>query len=265
MSALADLSGLWIDLVHGRRPPKGIVLDTDSSVSSTYGEQENSAWNGHYACTCYHPLFVFNQFGDLERCALRPGNVHSAEGWGDVLKPVVVRYQGKVLRIYSVQMRLSAMPGSTSISKPSGSSMRSVFQPIRSSGQDWLPAQAPSRSPSERCSRYYANFSYQAGSWTGPRRVIAKVEWHPGELVPRVGFIVTNMSRPAERVVAFYNGAARANNGSRKAKVRLGGRGCRAERSRPMQCGSNFMHTRLQRQATFSARWRHPSRSRIGR
>src|SRR5207249_5215230 len=34
---------------------------------------------------------------------------------------------------------------------------------------------------------------------------IAKVEWHPGELYPRVGFIVTNMSRPAERVVAFYN------------------------------------------------------------
>jgi len=38
-----------------------------------------------------------------------------------------------------------------------------------------------------------------------PRRAVAKVEWHPGELVPRVGFIVTNLSRPAERVVAFYN------------------------------------------------------------
>ena len=35
--------------------------------------------------------------------------------------------------------------------------------------------------------------------------MIAKVEWHPGELYPRVGFIVTNLSRPAERVVAFYN------------------------------------------------------------
>jgi hypothetical protein len=37
---------------------------------------------------------VFNQFGDLERCSLRPGNVHSADGWGGVLKPVVERYQG---------------------------------------------------------------------------------------------------------------------------------------------------------------------------
>ncbi|MBO0737589.1 MAG: transposase [Alphaproteobacteria bacterium] len=43
----------------------------------TYGEQEGSAYNGHFGCTCYQPLFVFNQFGDVERCALRPGNVHS--------------------------------------------------------------------------------------------------------------------------------------------------------------------------------------------
>ena len=60
-SAVSDLSGQWIDIVHGRRPPKGIVLDMDSSVSPTHGEQEDSVWNGHYACTCYHPLFVFNQ------------------------------------------------------------------------------------------------------------------------------------------------------------------------------------------------------------
>ena len=56
------------------------MLDMDSSVSPTFGDQENTAYNGHFGCTCYHPLFVFNQFGDLERCALRPGNVHSADG-----------------------------------------------------------------------------------------------------------------------------------------------------------------------------------------
>lgn len=100
LSALADLSGQWIDRVHGRRPPRGVVLDMDSSVSPTHGEQEMSVWNGHYACTCYHPLFVFNQFGDLERSALRPGNVHSADGWKDVLEPVVMRYRCKVSRLY---------------------------------------------------------------------------------------------------------------------------------------------------------------------
>src|SRR6266851_8506314 len=77
--------------VHQRRPPKLIVLDMDSSESPTYGAQEGSAYNGHFGCTCYHPIFVFNQLGDLERCALRPGNVHSADGWRGVLEPVVAR------------------------------------------------------------------------------------------------------------------------------------------------------------------------------
>jgi hypothetical protein len=81
LAALANLSGQWIDKVHQRRPPKIIVLNMDSSESPTYGEQEGSAYNGHFGCTCYHPLFVFNQLGDVERCALRPGNVHSADGW----------------------------------------------------------------------------------------------------------------------------------------------------------------------------------------
>jgi hypothetical protein len=54
LSALADLSGQWIDRVHARCPPRGILLDMDSSVGPTHGEQENSVWNGHYDCTCYH-------------------------------------------------------------------------------------------------------------------------------------------------------------------------------------------------------------------
>ena len=93
LAALTALSGFWIDRVHDRRPPKMIALDMDSSVSPTHGEQEGTAYNGHFGCACYHPLFVFNQFGDLERCALRPGNVHSADGWREVLEPVVSRYQ----------------------------------------------------------------------------------------------------------------------------------------------------------------------------
>ena len=100
LSALADLSGCWIDRVHARRPVRGIVLDMDSSVSPTFGEQDGTAYNGHFGCTCYHPLFVFNQFGDLERCALRAGNVHSAEGWREVLEAVVARYRGKLRRRY---------------------------------------------------------------------------------------------------------------------------------------------------------------------
>jgi hypothetical protein len=91
--ALTELSGLWIDRVAKHRSRERVVLDMDSSVSPTHGEQENSAWNGHFGCTCSHPLFVFNEYGDRKRCALRPGNVHSADGWRAILKPVVARYQ----------------------------------------------------------------------------------------------------------------------------------------------------------------------------
>ena len=52
----------------------------------------------------------------------------------------------------------------------------------------------------------YDDFWYRAGSWDRARRVVAKVEWHRGELFPRVGFIVTNMTAVPEGVVRFYNG-----------------------------------------------------------
>ena len=51
----------------------------------------------------------------------------------------------------------------------------------------------------------YKGFLYQAESWKTARRVVAKVEHHPGELFPRVGFIVTNLTLPTRAVVRFYN------------------------------------------------------------
>jgi hypothetical protein len=105
----------------------------DSSMSPTHGEQEMSVWNGHYACTCYHPLFVFNQLGDLERCALRPGNVHSADGCDGVLKAVIARYQGKLSRIYFRADAAFAMPEVYEFWKPSASNMRSACRPTGSS------------------------------------------------------------------------------------------------------------------------------------
>jgi hypothetical protein len=98
LEALIDLPGKWIDQLRQRKPKREIILDLDSSVSETYGRQEGSAYNGHFRCSCYHPLFCFNQFGDLERAMLREGNVHSADDWRSVLEPVVARYRHEKLR-----------------------------------------------------------------------------------------------------------------------------------------------------------------------
>ena len=81
LPVLMTLVGQWVDQIRQRRPTKKLVLDMDSSVSETYGQQEGSADNGHFGCECYHPLFIFNQDGDVERALLRPGNVASADAW----------------------------------------------------------------------------------------------------------------------------------------------------------------------------------------
>ncbi len=211
LAALTDLSGRWIDRVHARRPVKMIVLDMDSSVSPTYGDQEGSAYNGHFGCTCYHPLFVFNQFGDLERCALRPGNVHSAEGWREVLEPVVARYR--------TTMKRRSFRADAAFASPE---VYEFLEAERYAYAIRLPANAvlqrriahlltrPVGRPPHEVRRFYASFRYQAQTWSHSRRIVAKVEWHPGELYPRVGFLVTTLCRPAERVVAFYNGRGTA-------------------------------------------------------
>jgi hypothetical protein len=206
LAALGDLPGQWIDAVHQRRQPKIIVLDMDSSESPTYGDQEGSAYNGHFGCTCYHPLFVFNQLGDLERCSLRSGNVHSADGWRAVLEPVVARYRGTGKRLYFRGDAAFANPETYEFLEAEGIGY-TIRLPANRVLQDRIGylLKRPVGRPLHEVRRYYASFRYQAHSWKKPRRVVAKVEWHPGELYPRVGFIVTNLARPAERIVGFYN------------------------------------------------------------
>jgi hypothetical protein len=206
LAALADLPGQWIDKMPHRRPPKTIVLDFDSSESPTHGDQEGGAYNGHFGCACYHPLFVFNQFGDAERCALRPGNVHSAADWRAVLEPVIARYRRSVKRLC---FRGDAAFANSEIyefleTERVGYTIRLPANNVLQGRIGYLLKRPVGRPPDE-VRRHYASFSYQAQSWNKPRRVVAKVEWHSGEIYPRVGFIITNLARPAERVVAFYN------------------------------------------------------------
>jgi len=222
VESLADMNGVWIDKVHDRHPPTEIILDMDSSVSPTHGDQEGTAYNGHFGCTCYHPLFLFNQFGDVERSSLRPGNVHSADGWREVLEPVVERYRERNLRRYFRGDAAFALPDLYEYLEAEGFlyAIRLPKNQILQESIGYLLTRPVGRPPNHVL-RFHASFSYQAGSWDRKRRVVAKVEWHPGELVPRVGFIVTNLSRPAERVVAFYNQRGKAEQYIKEGRTSL--------------------------------------------
>ena len=205
--ALADRNGQWIDRFHDRNCLKLILLDMDSSVSPIHGTQEGTAWNGHFDCTCYHPLLLFNQFGMLERCALQHGNVHSVDGWKEVLDPVIARYAKRDIPHFFRSDATCARPAIYAWLEEAG-----YFYAIR------LPTNAmlrekfthrltrPVGRPSlTKFKRSYEDFHYQAQSWEDERRVIAKIEWHPGELFTRVGFIVTNLPMDPDWVVHFYN------------------------------------------------------------
>ncbi len=183
-----------------------IVLDMDSTEIPVYGQQENSAYNGHFESTCYHPLLLFNREGDCLAAKLRPGNVHSAEDWEEWLLPEIERQQqlGK-----EVVFRADAAFAKPEIYE--ALEERGVKYAIRIPANENLERDIaelltrPVGKPSHKPVVWYRGFLYQAASWKTARRVVAKVEFHFGELFPRVGFIVTNLETDNRAVVRFYN------------------------------------------------------------
>ncbi len=183
-----------------------VTLDIDSSESPVHGAQEQSAYDGHFESVCYHPLFVFNQEGDCLAATLRPGNVHSADGWDEVLLPVIDRYQARKRTVVVRADAAFALPAlyealerrdvAYAIRLPANQVLERTIEDLLT-----RPRGRPSYAPLVR----YRSFQYQAASWNRQRRVIAKVEHHLGELFPRVGFIVTTLTGMNRVVVRFYN------------------------------------------------------------
>lgn len=222
LEGLSEINGRWVERAMEKTPHHRIILDMDSSESPVHGEQEGSAYNGHYGCNCYHPLFCFNQYGDCEGAMLRPGNVHSADCWKELLEPIVQRYENKKVRKYFRGDAAFAKPEIYEYLEEKG-----LLYAIRLPANDVLydeikhlltrPVGRPSRKPVV-C---FQDFKYKAASWEKRRRVVAKVEWHQGDLFPRVGFIVTNMSARTRGVVHFYNGRGTAEQWIKEGKYAL--------------------------------------------
>src|ERR1035437_435411 len=137
---------------------------------------------------------------------LRPGNVHSADGWKQLLLPEIERLQklGK-----EVWFRADAPFANPDIYETLEE--RGANYAIRIPANDCLlrdiaellirPVGRPGRTPVV----WYKGFLYRAASWTTALRVVAKGEVHAGELFPRLGFIVTNTQLANRKVVHLYN------------------------------------------------------------
>jgi hypothetical protein len=204
--SLARINRELIGKAEALGSPQRVVLDMDSTEIPVYGQQENSAYNGHFESTCYHPLLLFNREGDCLAAKLRPGNVHSADDWEELLLPEIERQQklGK-----EVVFRADAAFAKPEIYETLEA--RGVKYAIRIPSNDGLERDInelltrPVGRPSQKPVVWYKGFLYQAASWKTARRVVAKIEFHFGELFPRVGFIVTNLETDSRAVVRFYN------------------------------------------------------------
>lgn len=206
LTGLAAINRELIARAEALGSPQRVVLDMDSTEIPVYGQQENSAYNGHFESTCYHPLLLFSREGDCLAAKLSPGNVHSAENWEELLLPEIERQQ-KLGR--EVVFRADAAFAKPEIYE--ALEERGVKYAIRIPANDSLERDIaelltrPVGRPSHKPVVWYKSFLYQAASWKTVRRVVAKVESHFGELFPRVGFIVTNLETDSRAVVRFYN------------------------------------------------------------
>jgi len=240
LSGLAAINRELIARAEAIDSPQRVVLDMDSTEIPVYGQQENSAYNGHFESTCYHPLLLFNREGDCLAAKLRPGNVHSAEDWEEVLLPEIERQQkpGK-----EVVFRADAAFAKPEIYE--ALEERGVKYAIRIPANDSLERDIselltrPVGRPSHKPVVWYKSFLYQAGSWKTMRRVVAKVAFHFGELFPRVGFIVTNLTLPSRAVVRFYNKRGTAEQWIKEGKqaVKMTRLSCHRFRSNEVRLG----------------------------
>ncbi|MBI5569051.1 MAG: IS1380 family transposase [Desulfomonile tiedjei] len=168
-------------------------------------------------------MFAFTSYGDCLRARLRPGNVHSADGVLDFIDPIVKRYRSRFILFWLRGDAAFADPGvygycegervTYFIRLPANAVLNRLIDPYLT-----RPVGSP---PKSGIQIRLVDLRYQAQTWDKERRVVVKIEWHDGELFPRIGFIVTNSKLPAGKVVKVYNGRGDVENRIKEGKNTL--------------------------------------------
>jgi hypothetical protein len=198
---LRRLSDWFLDLYLKTHPgPRQvIVLDMDATDDPTHGKQQLSFFHGYYEEHMYHPLFVFDGRSGFPLAAvLRPGNTHASHGALAVLKRLIKRLK-KAYPEALILFRADAGFAVPALYRfLERQEIRYVIGFITNNRV--VEKAAPLLKKAQRLyqetgekQRLFTAFSYQAQSWTRPRRLIAKVEYT--QLGANQRFVVTNLSR----------------------------------------------------------------------
>lgn len=206
-----DLMRRFRKVVYSIKKPEMIILDVDSTLLETYGDQEGEGFNFHYQDHGYHPLTCHDGItGDLLKIQLRDGTVYSSTGVEEFIQPLLDEFQNDHPDIPLL------LRGDSGFTKPE------FCEQCETNGVSYvirLKQSGPLRSLAseidERLTEatkddltsyavQYGEFMYQAGSWKYPRRVVCKVEKPAGQFVHMYTFIVTNMDSSPELIIKFY-------------------------------------------------------------
>lgn len=188
-----------------------LLLDVDSTLFDTYGNQEGEDFNYHYQSHGYHPLVCYDGItGDLLKFQLRDGSDYSSTGVEDFLQPLLDEFQEDYPDIPLL------------LRGDSGFTKQELYEQCETNGISYVirlkesnPLRKMASEIDERLTEAtrddliayavaYGEFMYQAGSLVYPRRVVCKIEKPVNQFIHRYTFIVTNMDSSLELVIKFY-------------------------------------------------------------
>ena len=212
-----DIDKSLRDVIYSIKHPEHMLLDLDSTLFGTYGDQEGEGFNFHYQAHGYHPLLCYDGLtGDLLKAELRDGTLHCSNNVDKFMEPLFQEYMERGIKTY--------LRGDSGFSSPKlykTCEMNGCSYAIRLKQNPSLLALAADKdeelykAAKEDQISYavtYGEFMYQAGSWDYPRRVVFKIEKPYGQLIHMYTFIVTNMDMEPCQIIQFYCGRGRMEN-----------------------------------------------------
>ena len=211
--------------VYSIRRPDMVLLDIDSTLFGTYGNQEGQGFNYHYSSHGYHPLLCYDGLtGDLLKSQLRNGNVYTSNGVVEFLEPLLKEYidQYPDIDIYLRGDSGFAVPDLYGLLEQNGCSYairlkanNTLYKEASHLADELNDLTALNKVDYAVC---YGEFEYHAGSWDYPRRVVVKVEKPTGQMTYMYTFIVTNMDLKPKELIKFYCNRGRMENFIKESK-----------------------------------------------
>ena len=96
-----DIDKCLRDIIYAIKRPEHLLLDLDSTLFGTYGNQEGEGFNFHYQAHGYHPLLCYDGLtGDLLKAELRDGTLHCSNDADKFMEPLFQEYLERGIKTY---------------------------------------------------------------------------------------------------------------------------------------------------------------------